>query len=157
MCVLNSTHNKQDTLLQQKHNKNTTETQQKHNRNTTETQPALALAPPAFSPSPGQVLMTPGSAPMAVEETVMLLSPSRRLLVYGIMDGIMGTLVCSRRIQYLEPLVGGGTRYHSFDQIGGLASPIVKPIYARAIHEGFDKQAHALKAYVESRASAPDR
>lgn len=60
-------------------------------------------------------------------------------------------LLGATRCQFLEPLVGGRTRYTSDDLITGILAPLVMRVYGRAMQRGFEAVCSDLKRRAEDR------
>ena len=59
--------------------------------------------------------------------------------------------VNAERVQYLEPLAGNRTRYHTYERTGGILAPVVRRVYGRRIVIGFTANGLALKRRAEAR------
>jgi len=86
--------------------------------------------------------------PLTQVEYVHDLVPGRRLC-WGMVMG-HPALLCASRVQTLEALPAGGTRYRSEDRLSGWLVPLVLALYGAAMQRGFDAMASALKARAET-------
>jgi hypothetical protein len=86
--------------------------------------------------------------PLTQVEYLHDLIESRRLC-WGMVMGHPALLTASR-VQTLEPLATGGTRYRSEDRLSGWLSPLVLALYGAAMQRGFDAMAAALKTRAET-------
>ena len=59
------------------------------------------------------------------------------------------------RVQYLEALADGKTRYHTFERMSGPLSLLVRLLYTRRILAGFIANGQALKVRVEALQHSP--
>lgn len=63
----------------------------------------------------------------------------------------LGLLHRAERIQFLERLPGGRTRYHTDERMAGLLSPLIARVYRARILDGFASCGLALKGRAEGR------
>jgi len=83
-------------------------------------------------------------ADMTTRETITVWEEGR-CLTYGDLRGVFK----AERTHYLEPVAGGYTRYHTFERICGLLSPVVRLLFEKRIVAGFTANGIALKARAE--------
>ena len=99
---------------------------------------------PSWGPydQPGQGTLP--EADMTTRETITVWEEGR-CLTYGDLRGVFK----AERSQYLEPIAGGYTRYHTFERICGVLSPLVRVLFEKRIIAGFTANGVALKARAE--------
>lgn len=86
---------------------------------------------------------------MTTRETITVWEENH-CLAYADLRGIFK----AERAQCLYPTAGGGTRYHTYERICGLLSPLVWLLFRKRIIAGFTANGLALKARAE-RFAAP--
>jgi hypothetical protein len=96
------------------------------------------------------VAMRPGKKHILQTEHVTRNDAAKRELAWSTTLGAAFVLH-AERIQRLEPLPGGRTRYWTGDSFRGLLVPLVMALYRVHIQRGFDETARALKARAEGR------
>ena len=93
-------------------------------------------------------------------EEIKALAPERVLISPGPCTpkeagiSVESTWLNAERTQFLEPMPGGGTRYHTFERMSGWQSPLVRLMYGRKMLGGFVANGIALKRRAESVRSA---
>lgn len=86
-------------------------------------------------------------------EEIREVTPPHRLR-WGMTLGLRA-LLRAERIQTLEALPGGRTRYRTEDTIAGALGPAVFALFGSSLDEGFAAMARALAVEVERRAVGP--
>ncbi|UJR78188.1 SRPBCC domain-containing protein [Sandaracinus amylolyticus] len=94
------------------------------------------------------VAMTPGRPRLVQHEVCTANDASKHELGWGT-TMLARFVLHANRVQRLEPLPGGRTRYYTADEFEGLLVPVVMWLYRSDIQRGFDGVARALKAYAE--------
>lgn len=104
------------------------------------------------------VAMKPGQKLLVQREQCTANDAAARELGWG-MTMVAPFLLKANRVQRLEPLPGGRTRYYTSDTFSGLLVPLVMALYGAHIQRGFDGVAQALKDRAEqtisTRAAGP--
>lgn len=100
------------------------------------------------------VAMKPGRKLLVQREVCTANDPDARELGWGT-TMIAPFVLHANRVQRLEPLPGGRTRYYTSDTFSGLLVPLVMALYRADIQRGFDGVARALKAHAEGRSEPP--
>jgi hypothetical protein len=89
-----------------------------------------------------------GSRRMKLKERIRVHEPHRRIGWWLRIGG--GLLLDCTRVQELEDVAGGGTRYVCYESFRGLLVPLFFRRYQARMQRGFDAAARALKERVES-------
>jgi hypothetical protein len=97
------------------------------------------------------VAMKPGKRLLVQREVCTRNDAAKHELGWGV-TMLTPHLLRAERIQRLEALPGGGTRYFTADTFSGALTPIVMAFYRADIQRGFDSVASALKQHAERRA-----
>lgn len=63
---------------------------------------------------------------------------------------VVGTTLDAERTQYLECLADGKTRYHTYERMRGLQTPVILMMFRKKMLSGFAANAAALKRRAES-------
>ncbi|AKF09303.1 SRPBCC domain-containing protein [Sandaracinus amylolyticus] len=94
------------------------------------------------------VAMTPGKKRLVQREVCTANDASKHELGWGT-TMLTPFVLHANRVQRLEPLPGGRTRYYTADAFEGLLVPLVMWLYRSDIQRGFDGVARALKERAE--------
>lgn len=94
------------------------------------------------------VAMKPGRRLLIQREVCTANDPAARELGWGT-TMLAPFVLHANRVQRLEPLPGGRTRYYTADTFSGLLVPLVMALFRADIQRGFDGVARALKERAE--------
>ena len=89
-----------------------------------------------------------GGKAMTRVEWISRVEPGRKIS-WG-MQMLHRGLLNANRHQVIEPLATNRARYTTRDELSGLLTPLVMALYGKAMQEGFEAVARALKARAEA-------
>ena len=90
----------------------------------------------------------PGKKPMTFKPVVTAAEPNRRFAWRGTL--LAGWLFTGEHDFRLEPLPGGGTRFHHGETFGGLLVPLLKKSLDTDTRTGFEAMNRAIKTEAEA-------